>query len=64
MCGVSGMECKCMEFMATGWCTRKWLRLYQTIRTLTFGDVGIMLVVIRPGVAGWKEICSITTSIN
>ena len=44
-----------MEFMAAGWCTGKWLRLYQTIRNLTSGDVGIPLVVIRPGVAGWKK---------
>ena len=29
-----------MEFMAAGWCTGKWLRLYQTIRNLTSGDMG------------------------
>ena len=36
--------------MATGWCTKKWLRLYEAIRNLTSGDMGIMLVVIRLGV--------------
>ena len=35
-----------MEFVAAGWCTRKWLRLDQTIRNLTSGDLGISLVVI------------------
>ena len=36
-----------MEFVAVGWCTIKWLRLYETIRNLTSGDMGIPLVVIR-----------------
>ena len=27
--------------VTTGWCTRKWLRLDQTIRNLTSGDLGI-----------------------
>ena len=45
-----------MEFMAVGWCTGKWLRLYQTIRNLTSGDVGIPLVMIRLGITGWKKI--------
>ena len=40
------MERKCMGFMAEGWCTEKLLRLYQTIRNLTSGDNGILLVVI------------------
>ena len=44
------MECKCMEFVATGCCTRKWLRFDQTIRDLTFGDLRISLVVSRLGV--------------
>ena len=39
-----------VEFVATGWCTKKWLRLYEVIRNLTSGDMGIMLVVIRLGV--------------
>ena len=36
-----------MEFVAAGWCTRKWLRLDQIIRNLTLGDLGIPLLVIR-----------------
>ena len=52
MCGECGVwvECKCMEFVATGSCTRKWLRFDQTIRDLTFGDLRISLVVSRLGV--------------
>ena len=49
------MDCRCMEFVAVGWCTRKWLRLYQTIRDLTSGDLGIALVVTRLGVTGLKK---------
>ena len=44
-----------MQFVAAGWCTRKWLRLSQTIRNLIFGDLGILLVVIRLGVARSKK---------
>ena len=40
------MDCRCMEFGAVGWCTRKWLKLYQSIRDLTSGGLGISLVVI------------------
>ena len=36
--------------MATGWCTKKWLRLYEAIRNLISSDMGIMLVVIQLGV--------------
>ena len=36
-----------MEFVAAGWCTRKWLRLDQIIRNLTLGDLGIPLLVIQ-----------------
>ena len=36
-----------MEYLAVGWCRRKWLRLYETIRNLTSGEIGILLVVIR-----------------
>ena len=39
------VESKCMQFVAAGRYTRKWLKLYQTIRNLTFGDMGILLVV-------------------
>ena len=49
------MECKNTEFVAAGWCTGKWLRLYQTIRNLTSGDTGIPLVVIRPEVTGLEK---------
>ena len=44
------MDCRCMKFVAVGWYTRKWLRLYQTIRDLTSGDLGIPLVVIQLGI--------------
>ena len=44
------VDCKCMEFVATGWCARMWLRLDQAIRNLTSGDLGIPLVVIQVGV--------------
>ena len=44
-----------MEFVAAGWCTRKWLRLYQTMRNLTSGDLGILLVVIQLGVTGLNK---------
>ena len=44
-----------MEFVVAGSCTRKWLRFDQTIRNLTSGDLGIPLVVIRPGVIGLKK---------
>ena len=54
-CGV-WVECKCMEFVAAGLCTWKWLRLYQSIRNLTSCNMGIPLVVIRLGVTGLKKI--------
>ena len=44
-----------MEFVTEGWCTRKWFRLYQIIRNLTSGDLGIPLVLIRPVVPGMKN---------
>ena len=31
------------------------MRLYQTIRNITSGDLGILLVVIRLGVTGLKK---------
>ena len=49
------MDCRCMEFVAVGWCTRKWLKLYQTIRDLTSDDLRIVLVVTRLGVTGLKK---------
>ena len=45
-----------MKFVAAGWCTRRWLRFYQTIRNLTSGDMGTPLVVMRLGVTGLKMI--------
>ena len=44
-----------MEFVATGWCTGKWLRLNQTTKDLTFDDLEIPLVVIRLRVTGPKK---------
>ena len=40
------------QWVATGWCTRKWLRFDQTIRNFTSGDLGIPLVVIHLWVTG------------
>ena len=45
-----------MEFVAKCWCTRKWLRLYQIIRNITSGDVGIWLVVMRLGVTRLRKV--------
>ena len=44
--------CKCMEFVATGWFTRKWLRLIQS---LTSANLGIPLVVIQLVLTGLKN---------
>ena len=44
-----------MELVATGWCTRKWLSVDQTVRNFTFGDLGILLVVIQLGVTRLKK---------
>ena len=44
-----------MEFVATGCCTRKWLRFDQTIINLTSGDLGILLVMSRLRVTGLKK---------
>ena len=44
-----------MDVVAVGWCRRKWLRLYQTIRNLTSGDMGTLLVVIQQGVPNRKR---------
>ena len=48
-------DCRCMEYVDASWCTRKWLRLYQTIRNLTSGDLGILLMVIRLGGTGLRK---------
>ena len=49
------MDCKYMELVAARWCSRKWLRFDQTIRNLTSGDLGILLVVIQLGVNRLKK---------
>ena len=41
------MDCKCIEFVTAGCCTRKWFRFDQTITNLTSGGLGIPLVLIR-----------------
>ena len=38
-----------MEFIDTAWCSGNWLRLDQTRRDLTCGDLEIPLVAIRVG---------------
>ena len=40
--GGGGVDCNCMELVAAGWCTSKGLRLDQTIRNLTSGDLGVI----------------------
>ena len=40
--GGGGGACNCMEWVAAGWCTSKGLRLDQTIRNLTSGDLGVI----------------------
>ena len=45
-----------MQFLAAGWCTGNWLRLNQTIRNLTSGEMGILLVVTPSGVTRLKKI--------
>ena len=49
------VDYKCVEFVAAGWCTRKWLGLDQTIRNLTSGDLGISLLVIGLRVTRLKK---------
>ena len=49
------LDCKYLEFLATGCCTRKWSRFDQTIRNLTSDDLGIPLVVIWLGVTRLKK---------
>ena len=44
-----------MEFVTSGSCKRKWLRVDRTIRDLTCGDLEIPLLVIRLGVTGPKN---------
>ena len=44
-----------MELVAAGWCTTKWLRFDQTIRSLTSGDLVIPLVVIQLGVTRLRK---------
>ena len=49
------MDRNCMELVAAGWCTRKWLRFNQNIRNLTCGDQGIPFVEIQLEVTGLKK---------
>ena len=44
-----------MKLVATGSCTRKWLKSSQTIRNLTSGDLGIPIVVIQLGVTALEK---------
>ena len=44
-----------MEFVTSGSCKRKWLRVDRTIRDLTCGDLEIPLLVIRLGVTEPKN---------
>ena len=45
----------CMELLAVGWCTMKWLRFDQTIRNLTSGDSEIPIVVTQLGITRFKK---------
>ena len=49
------VDCKCTEAVVAGWCTVNQLRLDQTIRNLTCGDLEIPLVMIRLEVIGLKK---------
>ena len=51
-----------MELVATGWCTSKWLRLNETIRNLTSGDLEIALMVIHLGETRLKKKSCISLS--
>ena len=44
-----------MQFVATGCCSRKWLRFNQTMRNLTSGDLGILVTVSQLGVTRLKK---------
>ena len=46
---------RCCESVAAGLCTRKWLRLDQTMKNLTSDDLGMRLVVIQLGVTWLKK---------
>ena len=41
-----------LQQVSAGWCTRKWLRFYQTISNFTSPDMEIPLVDIQLGVTG------------
>ena len=43
---VEQADCKCIEFVAVGWCAGKYLRLNQTISSHTCDDLEISLLVI------------------
>ena len=44
-----------MGFVTSGWCTQKWLRLDQTIRNITCGDLEMLLVLMQQGATGLKK---------
>ena len=44
-----------MDFVTTGFYTRKWLKIHRAIRDLTCGALEIPLVVIRLGVTEPKK---------
>ena len=62
-CGV-WVDCKCMEFVAAGWCTRKQLRLNQTKRNVLLWWFRNPALLIGLGIKGlkpdWKRLGSYT----
>ena len=57
------MDCKYMELVDVGRCTRKWLRFDQTVRNLPSGDLEIPLVVIQLGVTALKRQDCVSTRL-
>ena len=55
MGGVDGVDCKCMESLAAGWCTVKQLMHNQTTINLICGDLEISVAMIRLRVNGLKK---------
>ena len=54
LCEVQ-VDCKCVEFVAVGQCSRKWLSIDQTTKNATSGDLEMPRVVIHLGVTGLKK---------
>ena len=59
-CSVQ-VDCKWMEFVATGWRTGKWLRVDRTLRDVICGELEIPFVVIRLGLTYQKGMSSYTS---